>query len=135
MCSHCDPRELLEAGGLKATPQRERVLRAVLTAPEALAAPALLAKLREEEPMDKVTLYRALDALTEHGIITRHEAGDGSLRYCAAGPGHPDHHHFYCLRCRRLLCLDPDAVTVGADMAGVEHVSVRLDGTCAQCRG
>jgi len=135
MCSHCDPRELLAASGLKATPQRVRVLTAVLEAPEALAAPALLARLREDEPMDKVTLYRTLDALTEQGIITRHEAGDGSMRYCAAGPGHPDHHHFYCLRCRRLLCLEPDAVKVGTDMAGVEHVSVRLDGTCAHCRG
>ena len=107
MCSQCDPKAMLRASGLKATPQRIRVLAEVQASREALAPQVLLARLREDEPMDKVTLYRALDSLAGHGLITRHEAGDGSGRYCAGGPAHPDHHHFYCLGCRRLLCLGP----------------------------
>lgn len=134
MCAGCDPRELLAQSGLKATAQRVRVLGAVLAFREALSPQALLAAIRWEGPMDKVTLYRTLESLAEHGLISRHEAGDGSVRYCAAGPGHPQHHHFFCQRCRRLLCLDPDAVRVGADVPGVEQVVVRLDGTCADCR-
>jgi len=135
MCGRCDAGELLDSAGLKATRHRRRVLQALLDAPEALTAQALLAGLRRDAPMDKVTLYRALDALAESGLATRHEAGDGVARYCPGGPAHPDHHHFFCLRCKRLLCLDPDAVTVGASVPGVEHVSVRLEGTCGECRG
>lgn len=135
MCSQCDPKAMLLASGLKATPQRIRVLATVQDSQEALAPQVLLARLREDEPMDKVTLYRALDSLAEHGLITRHEAGDGSARYCAGGPAHPDHHHFYCLNCHRLLCLGPDAVRVGVDLPGVKHVNVRLDGMCEHCGG
>ncbi len=134
MCGHCDAAALTGAAGLKATPARLRVLRAVLDAGEAMTPPALLERLRAGGAMDKVTLYRNLDALHAAGLITRHEAGDGSVRYCPAGPAHPDHHHFYCLNCHRLLCLEPDAVQVGTRVPGVEHVSVRLEGTCPACR-
>lgn len=133
MCSSCDPGELLSLAGLKATAQRLRVLKAVSASGEALTAQALLASLRREAPMDKVTLYRVLEALGQAGLVTRHEAGDATVRYCCAGPAHPGHHHFYCLDCKRLLCLEPGAVTVGADVPGVRQVSVRLDGTCRQC--
>lgn len=134
MCTGCEPRELLEAAGLKATPQRVRVLSALREAGEAMTPQALLAALREEGRMDKVTLYRTLETLAASGLASRHEAGDASVRYCLAGPAHPDHAHFYCLRCKRLYCLDPGAVTVGADLPGVEHVSVRLEGACRDCR-
>ncbi|MFP5238838.1 MAG: Fur family transcriptional regulator [Acidobacteriota bacterium] len=134
MCGSCDPSRLLEGGGLKATPMRLRVLSALLASGEAQGAPALLELLRREAPADKVSLYRTLEALLQAGLATRHEAGDGSVRYCAAGPAHPDHHHFYCLSCRRLYCLEQDAVSVGTEVQGVSHVSVRLDGTCQRCR-
>lgn len=134
MCDRCDPARLLAGSALRPTPQRLRVLGAVLAAREALSPPALLALLRREAPMDKVTLYRCLDALAEAGLVLRHDGGDGSVRYCAGGPDHPDHHHFHCLRCDRLLCLAPDAVRVGVDVPGVRHVAVRLDGLCPACR-
>lgn len=134
MCSSCQPEELLEAAGLKATQQRVRVLGALRAAGEARTPQDLLAALRGQGPMDRVTLYRTLETLAASGLAARHEAGDGSARYCLAGPAHPDHAHFYCLRCKRLYCLDPGAVTVGADLSGVEHVSVRLEGACRQCR-
>ncbi|GFK94637.1 Transcriptional regulator PerR [Fundidesulfovibrio magnetotacticus] len=133
MCSACDAARLLAASELRATPRRLRVLQAVLDAEEALAPPALLAALRREAPMDKVTLYRCLEALHHAGLIQRHDAGDGSVRYCAGGPGHPEHHHFHCLRCRRLLCLEPGTVRVGVDLPGVVHVDVRLEGVCPAC--
>lgn len=134
MCGSCDPSRLLSGSGLKITPLRLRVLSALLSGSEALGAPALLERLREEAPADKVSLYRTLETLSQEGLVTRHEAGDGSVRYCAAGPAHPDHHHFYCLSCRRLLCLEQDAVRVGTEVPGVSHVCVRLDGTCQRCR-
>ena len=133
MCGRCDPERLLRERGVRATPIRLRVLSALLGHHEAVAAPALLEELRRENPTDKVSLYRTLETLCQEGLLTRHEAGDGSVRYCAAGPAHPEHHHFYCLSCGRLYCLGQDAVQVGTSVPGVRHVSVRLDGTCGAC--
>ena len=133
MCRSCDAAGLLAGAGLKVTAQRLRVLGGLLEADEALSAKALLARVRQGGPMDKVTLYRALEALCEAGLITRHEAGDSSVRYCPGGPAHPEHHHFYCLHCGRLFCLEPGTVTVRADVPGVAQVNVRLDGACREC--
>ena len=140
MCSHCDLPDLMRARGLKPTPNRLAVYAALAVAREALSPPALLLRIRTDQAMDKVTLYRALESLHHKELVTRHEAGDGSVRYCAATPCHPEHHHFYCTRCQRLLCLDPEplqpalhlALPPGADLA---HIHIRLDGTCSECRG
>ena len=137
MCARCDLPELMQAQGLRPTPNRLAVYAALAEAREALSPPALLQRLRTGRAMDKVTLYRTLDSLLEKALVTRHQAGDGSVRYCAATPCHPEHHHFYCTRCQRLLCLDPQpmplhpALPPGADLA---HIHIRLDGTCPQCR-
>lgn len=140
MCLRCDLPDLMRTQGLKPTPNRLAVYAALTDAREALSPPALLHRIRAIQAMDKVTLYRTLDSLHHKALITRHEAGDGSVRYCAATPCHPAHHHFYCTRCQRLLCLDPEpllpmlrpALPPGADLS---RIHIRLDGTCSECRG
>jgi len=69
--------------------------------------------------MDRVTLYRALDCLTEAGLahkiasddrIFRYNAGTGGELHGAHEPqhGHAQHQHghFKCTRCARVFCLD-----------------------------
>jgi len=73
--------------------------------------------------MDRVTLYRALDCLTEAGLAHKISSDDRIFRYNAGtsgdhhehrnhdhGPGNNpaqhQHGHFKCTRCSRVFCLD-----------------------------
>lgn len=60
--------------------------------------------------MDRVTLYRALDCLTDAGLAHKIAGDDRVFRY-SAGADHGDvphhqHGHFKCTRCARVFCLD-----------------------------
>jgi Fur family ferric uptake transcriptional regulator len=64
--------------------------------------------------MDRVTLYRALDCLTDAGLAHKIAGDDRVFRY-SAGTDHPharqapaahQHGHFKCTRCARVYCLD-----------------------------
>lgn len=123
---------LLKKAGVAPTPHRAAVLTAVLEAGGATSAPELLHHLPGK--MNKVTLYRILDLLTEHHVIERHAGPDRSARYCM-GHGHA---HFCCTRCGAMSCLTLDR---GLDMAAlsravggrIDAVELRIDGVCAAC--
>lgn len=136
MCARCDPAELLAKAGLRPTKNRLAVLAAMLDAHEALAPLEILQRVRQARHLDKVTLYRTLDALQRVGLADRHEDGEGHARFCALCALHPAHHHFYCQHCKRLICLEPDAVRLDChapDGAELSRVSVRLEGLCPSC--
>lgn len=64
--------------------------------------------------MDRVTLYRALDCLTEAGLAHKIASDDRIFRYNAGTAGEQHEHgrqehahgHFKCTRCARVFCLD-----------------------------
>ncbi len=73
--------------------------------------------------MDRVTLYRALDCLTDAGLAHKIAGDDRVFRY-SAGTDHVEqggsvdaghhatqhqHGHFKCTRCAKVFCLDGDA--------------------------
>lgn len=81
--------------------------------------------------MDRVTLYRALDCLTDAGLahkiagddrVFRYSAGMERARVAAAGrhPAGHQHGHFKCTRCARVFCLD------GGGPAGKRQATLRL---------
>lgn len=68
--------------------------------------------------MDRVTLYRALDCLTEAGLVHKIAGDDRVFRYSVGAEqrAHPgslplqrQHGHFKCTRCAKVFCLDHDA--------------------------
>lgn len=129
--------ELLDKAGIKATPHRLAVLRAVLEAAGAVTAPDMEDRLvHGGEGMNRVTLYRTLELLTEAGLLRRTNGPGRAFQYCL---GH-GHGHFHCRKCGRTQCLDPvrfnPALLMGAlpDRVEIEEVEVRLDGLCASCR-
>ena len=78
MCAACDPAQLLAKAGLRATSNRKAVLAIMLEAREALAPRQILQRARRGGGhLDKVTLYRTLDALQRAGLADRHEDGEG----------------------------------------------------------
>lgn len=129
----------LTGAGLEATDHRVRVLRAVGNTPYPSSAPEVLDKVRAASDINRVTVYRILDLLVEHGVLNRLDLGEKSRRFClreARDEGHP---HFHCTRCDRYLCLHVEALPVDrqaldALSLDVRHVDIRLEGICPACR-
>jgi Fur family ferric uptake transcriptional regulator len=109
----------LRDAAVRVTQARVSVMASLLQARSAVSHQDLQDKLAE---MDRVTLYRALDCLTEAGLahkiasddrIFRYHAGAGAehhehrAQHAAAGQSHQHQHgHFKCTRCARVFCLD-----------------------------
>src|SRR5450830_1850267 len=107
----------LRDAAVRVTQARVSVMASLLQARSAVSHQDLQDKLAQ---MDRVTLYRALDCLTEAGLahkiasddrIFRYHAGTGAEHHehSAHNPaqGHQHQHgHFKCTRCARVFCLD-----------------------------
>jgi Fur family ferric uptake transcriptional regulator len=128
---------LLEEHGVKATPNRLLVARALASAGRPLSLMELEAQL---ETVDKSAIFRTLGAFKEaHLVHVLEDSGDG-VRYelCRSHhEGHDDdvHVHFYCTRCHRTYCLEdtpvpPVTVPEGYEVEGVSYL---LKGVCPEC--
>jgi len=135
-------RKILEGCGLPVTANRLLVLRALAGADQPLTPQELLAGLTDltglAGRMNRVTLYRILDLLVEHGAAARHNAGSRAFRYCL-GRGAAGHSHFHCTRCGQTRCLDFRTLEPGLSRLleslpmRVDMAEVTLGGVCESC--
>lgn len=103
----------LRAASVRVTVARATVLGALLNARRALSHQDVQDAFAA---MDRVTLYRALDCLTDAGLAHKIAGDDRVFRYSAgtdhgAQPQdsrapHHQHGHFKCTRCAKVFCLD-----------------------------
>jgi Fur family ferric uptake transcriptional regulator len=106
----------LREATLRITPARIKVLATLLEARCAFSHQDMQDQFVE---MDRVTLYRALDCLTDAGLAHKIAGDDRVFRYSAgtehsesSHSGHAAHHaqhqhgHFKCTRCAKVFCLD-----------------------------
>ena len=129
---------LLEEHGVKATPNRLLVARALANAGRPLSLMELEAQL---ETIDKSAIFRTLGAFKDaHLVHVLEDSGEG-VRYelCHSHQdGHDDdvHVHFYCTKCHRTYCLEDTPVPPVQVPEGyeVESVSYLLKGVCPECR-
>ena len=128
---------LLEEHGVKATPNRLLVAKALAGAGRPLSLMELEAQL---ETIDKSAIFRALGAFKEaHLVHVLEDSGDG-VRYELCHSHHGDHDddvhvHFYCTRCHRTFCLEdtpipPVKVPEGYEAEGVSYL---IKGVCPEC--
>jgi Fur family ferric uptake transcriptional regulator len=129
---------LLEEHGVKATPNRLLVARALASAGRPLSLMELEAQL---ETIDKSAIFRTLGAFKDaHLVHVLEDSGDG-VRYELCHSHHEDHDddvhvHFYCTKCHRTFCLEDTPVPPVQVPEGyeVESVSYLLKGVCPECR-
>lgn len=102
----------LRTSSLRTTDARIRVLTTLLGARHALSHQDVQDKLTD---MDRVTLYRTLDGLTEAGLAHKISGDDRVFRYNAGGEeadgheGHAHQHqhgHFKCTQCAKVFCIE-----------------------------
>jgi Fur family ferric uptake transcriptional regulator len=101
----------LRDAAVRVTAARIQVLAALLEARSAVSHQDIQDRLAG---LDRVTLYRALDCLTDAALAHKIAGDDRIFRY-SAGTEHGDrsqahaqhpHGHFKCTRCARVFCLD-----------------------------
>jgi Fur family zinc uptake transcriptional regulator len=134
--------DAFEARGLKLTPLRQRVLEEVAASHHALGAYEILERLakRERTRMAPISVYRALDALLEMGVVHRLESRNA---YFACHTPHGQHGTrqivLACERCAVVAEIATPAAFEAIDGAardagfGPSRVMVEVAGTCASC--
>ena len=122
--------------GLRQTPQRFDVLAwLVKHKRHATAAEIFQAVNRNNHRLSRATVYNALHALVESGLV-RPVAGEGaSARFDATLDRH---HHFICDRCGSIedlawFDLPAKAMHAAAGDRAVREVEITFHGTCERC--
>lgn len=140
MCHQCNYEELLSEADLEATINRLRVLEVVGNNRFPLSASDIYKILKRSSSINRVTVYRILDLMVEHGVVERISTGGRAFYYgLAPNDYHKPHPHFYCKNCGQMDCLNPESLIVDTDPlwktypGRIDKVEVRIDGICKNC--
>jgi Fe2+ or Zn2+ uptake regulation protein len=133
-----DAAAALRGAGYRVTPQRLVIHSTLVGLGRHVGAEELLDAVGRQLPnVSLPTVYSALDALEDAGLVRRVSAGQGHALYDARPA---DHHHLVCRRCGAVEDLDADVSLDGALTTAREHgfapdgAEVVIRGLCAKCR-
>ena len=127
---------LLAGQGARPTRARIAVLSVLLAAREALTHHELERRLARGHDVDRVTLYRVLEWLTEHALAHKLAGDDRVWRFAAAGAAAgAAHAHFQCSDCGKVICLDETRMPAISLPRGFRRreVEVTVKGSCDDC--
>jgi Fur family ferric uptake transcriptional regulator len=133
---------LLRSAGLRCTKVRLAVLDILTQNGQPLCATQILERL--PTGIDRVTLYRTLNALTDKRLLHRVHGDDQIWRYGVGDVNPADRHghaHFVCDSCGAVECLSDTPVPEGAAKRSGVRAGYRIDysevlvhGACPDCR-
>src|SRR5689334_9307791 len=131
------PEEALKQHGLKATAARIAVLQALGKSKAPVSVQALVERLNGSA--DQATVYRALEAFVEKGIVRQVDLGRGHANFELEGSSH--HHHLVCISCGAVEDVEDCDADAFADQAlkrsknfsRVSRHSLELFGECKNC--
>jgi Fur family ferric uptake transcriptional regulator len=131
----------LRRAGLRHAEAREQVIELLAAEPCALSAVEIKATLEARgRRVGLASIYRALELLSEHGLVERVAVGPGLARFERSMPGgEHHHHHLVCQECGRLVAFDDPALERALSGVSkrlgvrVEHHEVLLRGACEDC--
>jgi Fur family ferric uptake transcriptional regulator len=132
-----DAQDLIRKTGARVTNARIEVLALLLKADTALSHADIEARLAPAAGIDRVTVYRVLEWLTEQHLAHKISGDDRVWRFNAAASGHPhEHAHFKCSCCQRVICLEDLGQGVTPKLpAGYTpyQIDLTVKGLCADC--
>jgi Fur family transcriptional regulator, stress-responsive regulator len=133
-----DAAPALRAAGYRVTPQRLVIHGTLVELGRHVGAEELLDAVQGRLPnVSLPTVYSALEALEESGLVRRVSASQGRALYDARPA---DHHHLVCRRCGAVEDLDEPVPLSGALASARERgfmpdgAEVVIRGLCASCR-
>ena len=119
--------------GLKVTPQREAVFRALVGNVDHPTAEAVHATVTAAMPSVSLrTVYQVLNDLASMGELNALDLGLGAARF---DPNVDTHHHLVCVACGKVrdVYVEPVAVPVTAVGFTVDSAEVVFRGRCDDC--
>lgn len=129
--------EQFRARGLKVTPQRQAIFRALASTTEHPTAESVYATVSADLPTISLrTVYQTLNDLTAMGELSAVDVGTGSTRF---DPNLEPHHHLVCEVCGRIDDLHADFPGVAVPRRGeargfeVTATEIVFRGRCARC--
>jgi Fur family ferric uptake transcriptional regulator len=132
-------RDLLKSHALRLTDARVEVIDFIIDHHRAVSQPELEHALVHK--YDRVTLYRTLNTLSEHGILHPIADNSGTMKYalctdaCSSEAHYHEHLHFHCIQCLETVCLDGINLTRPALPAGYQahDYNFVVNGKCNKC--
>lgn len=129
-------RSLLRSKGLRATPARVAILSAIEEATVPITHQELTAQL-DSLGLDKSTIFRGLQDLTEASLLRRLELGDHVWRYEVSGSAPESdsqpHPHLLCVNCGSIRCLSDSELQIRLSPEIGQIVDVLIKGHCPSC--
>ncbi len=130
---------LLDSVKLKKTDARLALLDFLAQNKKPLSVNAISEKL-SKKGVDKVTVYRMLEAMAKKGLIRRVDTGEREAQYEIIDAS-KDHHHIICLECKKVSdftgcdseILIAKALKQVKDFKSISHHSFDLFGICNEC--
>lgn len=128
---------ILKSNGLSVTEPRKKILELFLGSNGALDHAAIE---KGAGNLDRVTIYRTLQAFVERGIIHTIPTVDNSVKYalckeCGQGHHHDNHVHFICEKCGTTTCIE-DVSVPQISLPGNYHIHEKemiIKGECESC--
>ncbi len=136
-------REVLHRAGHQRGAARDAVIELLSRQTCALSAQEMEDALRQaggRRPVARASIYRVLELLQDHELVTRLDLGDGTARYELVDPAGEHHHHMVCDHCGQLVPFhDPaleQSISRLSDRLGfrTKDHEVTLHGECPDCR-
>jgi Fur family ferric uptake transcriptional regulator len=133
-------KEFIKSKGLKYTPEREEILREILTCKEHFDVDELYMKLKKKgSKISKASIYRTIPLLIEAGYVQEVYKQDNRAYYEVILNKLP-HLHFICLQCKKVEEIE-DEKLVGlikeyAKQTNFSVLSYHLEvfGICSNCK-
>ncbi len=132
-----DLKQRLRDRNLRITPNRMDLLNSIARFTGAIPHARLQADLKS---MDRVSLYRTLNALLEKGLIHRASANEQESYYalcedsCQPGGHKHQHIHFKCDSCEKIFCLPlKQNIELNTGAFKVNSFEVLAQGLCETC--
>ncbi len=129
----------LDSAGYRLTAPRRAVADLITHHDGHFTAAELEAVARDRRvEISRATLFRALDLLTELGVLERLDLPSGEHAYVPCAPKH--HHHLVCSRCGRTTEVEDHGVAAAVDEIArrsgyrIDAHRLELFGLCRHCQ-
>jgi Fur family ferric uptake transcriptional regulator len=130
-------KSILAKRGLKATNARIEVLELLNNQSYATPFQTIQSNLNK---LDRVTLYRTIQALLEKGIIHKAFTDQNETYYALcrdaySSESYPHNHvHFKCTNCNKVSCEDlKEVIKIALPNFQIHNTQINLTGICSNC--